>query len=69
MSESINAVKTRVIRVSEGQFMPQLSTDGMMWFDLYLRCDWDKNLAISTCELIRFSTGKLPSTGEVVHSS
>jgi len=68
MSESINAVKTRVIRVAEGQFMPQLSTDGMMWFNMW-KIPLGKDNATLSAMLLHMSASELPSTGEVVHSS
>lgn len=34
MPPPINAVKTRVAVTTEDRFMPQFSTDNMVWFDL-----------------------------------
>ena len=66
--QPINALKTRVVQIDQDRFMPQCSTDGMIWFDLGVK---DQGLigAHNIAKSIIQSASRTPSSGEVVWKS
>jgi hypothetical protein len=67
--QPINALKTRVVKTKEGQFMPQCSTDGMIWFDFSRAGFPDYGIACGRSKFIEECASRTPSAGEIVWKS
>lgn len=61
----INALRTRVIQLTATEFMPQISTDGLVWSDATKK-PVPKGQAIYFAQNIVLASEKLPSVGKVI---
>lgn len=66
MPAPINAPHVKVVETSEG-FMPQFTTDSLLWFNLLPSPTSDKQFAVSVAHGFDDSVRSMPSSGKTVY--